>query len=397
MTDSYRLGLVVLHPVPYQVPFYRALARHPAIDPTVIYLDDITMKGVYVEEFKTTIKFDQDLLDGYDHLFVKNLSTRTSSPLISRVNPGLIPLLLRRRFDAVLTTGYNHISAYLSLAGAKLAGSRFLMRAEADLSNPSRGLSSRVKSAVLPRILARADAVMYSCAQNRAYFQHFGVPDDRLFPVLSSVDNTALRHQCHQLREQRPRLRAELGVPDDAKLLLFVGRLTERKRVLDLLQAAGPWLSQRDDVWLVFVGDGPLAGDLAAAAQATGHADRVIFAGFQQERDVPRFLAAADIFILPSQYDPTPKSVNEAMVCGLPVIVSTGVGTAGDLVRHEENGLVFATGDVTELRSHIGRLLEDAALYRQLREAASVSVQQWSPEANADGTAAALRYACGAN
>jgi len=395
MTKKYSLGLAVLHPVPYQIPFYRALARHPDIDPTVIYLDDITIRGTYIDEFKTKIQFDRELLDGYDHVFLKNYSTRPDSAAIARINPGLFGLLLRRRFDAVLTSGYNHPSAYFALAAAKLAGSKFLLRAETDLSNPSQGVFSKVKRFALPYVLARANAIMYSCKRNQEFFLNYGVPEERLFPVLSSIDNAALAKRCAQLRPQRQRLRAELCIPEDAKVLLFVGRLTARKRVMDLLNAARPWLRERRDVWLVFVGDGALADDLATAAEKDDITDRVILAGFQKDSDVARFLAMADVFILPSVYDPTPKSVNEAMVFGLPTIVSTGVGTANDLVRHEENGLVFSTGDVTALSHNIGRLLVDDALRRRLEQGIRHSIQKWSPEANAEGAAAALRYVCG--
>lgn len=397
-TRVHRLAVLALHPVQYQSSLFRALHRHPRVAETIYFLDDISFRNPhYVDEFRTAVLWDLPLTEGFEHRFLRNWSSRIDQAFLKRVNPALIGELRRDRFDAVLVTGYDSISALLGIALAKLRGLKVLFRTEADLNNPySTAGRRRLKRLLLRRLLSRCDAVLFSCERNRAYFRHYGVDDARLFPILSSVDNAFFREQAARHPDQ-VQLRTRLGVPVDGPLFLFVGRLTERKRPRDLIEAFGRHRERAapSPSTLVFVGDGPLRPDLEARAAALGLKDRVFFAGFRNLSEIPPWYAAADVFVLPSEYDPTPKSLNEAMNFALPSIVSRGVGTAEDLVRDAREGLVFDVGDVPGLAFHMDRLAADHALRKAMGDAALERVSGWSPEANAGGVVAALDACAG--
>src|SRR5207248_580451 len=106
------------------------------------------------------------------------------------------------------------------------------------------------------------------------------------------------------------------------------------KRPDDVLSA----LAQLDspNAWLVYAGDGQMRADLAALARELGVSERVKFMGFVNQSQLPETYRAADILVLPSEYEPFGLVVNEAMACGLPAIVSDQVGARFDLVRHGE-------------------------------------------------------------
>jgi glycosyltransferase involved in cell wall biosynthesis len=396
-TRVHRLAVLALHPVQYQSALYRALHRHPGVAETVYFLDDISFRNPhYVDEFRTAVLWDLPLTEGFEHRFLRNWSSRIDRTFIKRVNPALVAELRRDRFDAVLVTGYDSISALLGIALAKLRGLKVLFRTEADLNNPYSSAGRRLlKRALLGRLLGRCDAVLFSCERNRAYFRHYGVDDGRLFPILSSVDNDFFREQAARHPDQ-VQVRTRLGIPLDGALFLFVGRLTERKRPQDLLEAFGRHRERAapSPSTLAFVGDGPLRPEMEARAAALGLKDRVIFAGFRNLSEVPPWYAAADVFVLPSEYDPTPKSLNEAMNFALPSIVSRGVGTAEDLVRSGREGLVFDVGDLPTLTTLIGRLAADHAQRKKMGDAAAQRVEAWSSEGNANSIVAALDMAC---
>jgi glycosyltransferase involved in cell wall biosynthesis len=377
--------------VPYQVPFYRALQEEPRIRPRVLYLSRIGIDEVVVPEFNHAIRFESSLLDGYEHEFVRNWSWNEMKPLVGRINPGLAPALVRGGYDAVLVTGYTMLSAHLAMAASKLSGIKLLLRAEADLTNPSSGLRRRLKERLLGPLLSMADAVMYSCEANKDYFRHYGVPERKLFPLLSSVDNDHYQRLGRELAPRRPELRAALGAQQDQVVFLGVGRFSARKRFADILDAAARLAPHQDRFLLVLAGDGPLRGELEAQARALGLTN-VRFAGYKAATEMPELYAAADAFVLASSYDPTPKTVNEAMVFGLPPVVSTGAGTSRDLVRHQETGLVYDTGDTAGLAASMERLLLDSGLRRTLGELARETVRQWSPQANARGVLEALDH-----
>ncbi|MGH3068820.1 MAG: glycosyltransferase [Streptosporangiaceae bacterium] len=136
----------------------------------------------------------------------------------------------------------------------------------------------------------------------------------------------------------RGRARAALGLPADATVVGAVGRLTYQKAPEDFLAALRALA--RPDVTGVWVGDGELAGQVAAQARETPGV-RMVLAG--QRGNVPELLPAFDVFALPSRYEGLPTAVVEAMVCGVPV-VATAVNAVADVVVPGETGLLVAPG-----------------------------------------------------
>ncbi len=162
-----------------------------------------------------------------------------------------------------------------------------------------------------------------------------GVVADGPAPPHDAPPGAAGRLRC----AQRPaRARAALGLPADATVVGAVGRLTYQKAPEDFLAALQAL--DRPGVTGVWVGDGELAGQVAARARETPGV-RVVLAG--QRGNVPDLLPAFDVFALPSRYEGLPTAVVEAMVCGIPV-VATAVNAVGDVVVPGETGLLVPPG-----------------------------------------------------
>jgi len=159
--------------------------------------------------------------------------------------------------------------------------------------------------------------------------------------------------------------RAQLGLPNDRAVVLFVGGLIKRKGVDILLQAlAHPSLSARAlDVYLA--GEGPLRDELKQLAASIGLSDRVRFVGRIAKDQVHLWMGAADIFVLPSYSEGRPNVVLEAMATGTPV-VATAVNGAMELIADGEDGLLFAPGDVSGLAACLDRLLREPELAESL-------------------------------
>ena len=392
----FRLAVLAYHAVPYQVPFYRALHADPRVEETVFLLSRIGVSPHFDPEMRAMIHWDIPLLNGYNYRFLRNVTFNVRKPLVRRINPALLWAVPFGRYDGVLITGYDTVSAYLGLTAAKMSGAKVILRAEADLSNPSDSLLSRLKRRYLARMLSWYDAVMYSCRANYEYFRCYGLPAEKLFPLPSAIDNAWFLRLAEDRDAQRSVLRAHYQIPEDALVILYAGRFTDRKRPRDLVEAFARMHGSLPKAWLVMVGDGPLRSALEAMVEENG-LTRVVFAGFKNASEMPSHFMMADVFALPSQYDPTPKALNEAMILGLPSIVSTGVGTAEDLVKHNVNGRVFEAGNVAALARNLEEILRDETLRLRLGHEAVATVRSWSPEAGVDGIVAALTHCCGAS
>jgi len=171
--------------------------------------------------------------------------------------------------------------------------------------------------------------------------------------VADGADQAAARPPPATAR--RRRARAELGLPADATVVGAVGRLTYQKAPDDFLAALRAL--GRPGVTGVWVGDGELAGQVAARA-ASLPGGQVLLAG--QRSNVPDLLPAFDVFALPSRYEGLPTVVVEAMVCGIPV-VATAVNAVGDVVIPGETGLLVPPGRPELLAEAVGFLLDTPA------------------------------------
>jgi len=165
----------------------------------------------------------------------------------------------------------------------------------------------------------------------------------------------------------RAELAAELGLDPDAPWLLTVSRIAPQKNLGVLVDAAHRLASgaasaqPHPPVWVI-VGDG--RGDLLAGLRDAAHGADVRFVGARA--DVPRWLAAADVFVLPSAWEARALVVQEALAAGV-AVVATQVGGLPELVG--AGGLLVPPGDADALAAAVGRLLADGALRAELGRA----------------------------
>jgi glycosyltransferase involved in cell wall biosynthesis len=155
------------------------------------------------------------------------------------------------------------------------------------------------------------------------------------------------------------------GTPDSGRPIrvLTTSRLIERKRVDTLLRAIAELDTPR--IALDIAGDGPCMPALQRLTVQLGIADRVVFHGFQDQRQLAVLRARADAFVLASSSESCSMAVLEAIGAGLPVVASR-VGGTPELVRAEQNGLLFEVGDAPGLAGALRRLCTEPGLHARL-------------------------------
>ncbi len=130
-------------------------------------------------------------------------------------------------------------------------------------------------------------------------------------------------------------------------VILFCAKLQPWKRPLDLLRAFAQ--AHHANALLVFAGEGPQRPELERKTAALGVGERVRFLGFKNQSELPAVYTAADLMVLPSEYEPFAVVVNEASCCGCPVVASDRVGAARDLIAPVDPTLIYPCGDVPAL------------------------------------------------
>jgi glycosyltransferase involved in cell wall biosynthesis len=358
------LAVVSTHPIQYYAPLFRRLAETPGLAVRVLYLWDFGAVERHDPGFGQALRWDIDLLEGYDHEFVPNRARQPGTHHFRGIdNPTLPARVAAFRPDAALLVGYNYPSFLRLLFSPRLARCKFLLRGDSHRLVPRRGPKAAIGRALLAALFKRFAGFLYVGAANRRYYLQHGVPERKLFFAPHAVDNdrfTAARADAE--REARA-WRRELGIGEGQRVVLFAGKFEPVKRPLDLLEAfraAAP-----AEAVLLLVGSGPLEGELRR--RAAGHPG-VRFAPFQNQSLMPRTLAAADVVALPSASETWGLVVNEAQCLGRPVLVSDKVGCAEDLVEPGANGWVFPAGDVGALAAALRQALAPGVDLRGMGE-----------------------------
>ncbi|MGD9787000.1 MAG: glycosyltransferase family 4 protein [Sulfuricellaceae bacterium] len=200
---------------------------------------------------------------------------------------------------------------------------------------------------------------------------HFGLPEEKLPIIYSGVD-TATYHPRLRAIHRQP-VREAHRIPAGASLFLFVGSGFERKGVPTLLHAMA---QLPDKAHLMVIGKDKRQPQSERLATKLGLASRVHFLGGQ--KDVRPFYGAADIFVLPTLYDPFPNVALEAMACGLPVVTSNKSGAA-ELIDQGVEGFVCDALDAAALAAHLTSLLEPNAA-ASMGQAARTKVEPYTLE-----------------
>ncbi|HWA28479.1 MAG TPA: glycosyltransferase family 4 protein [Lacunisphaera sp.] len=344
-----RLAIVLSHPIQYYSPWFRWLRANTGLEFRVFYLWDFGVTAQRDPQFEASFKWDVDLLSGYDHEFVPNVSRDPGTHHFNGLdNPALGARLRAWQPDAVLLFGY----AWRSHLGVILRPpAPLIFRGDSHLIGHS---PSWLKRTALRWLYGRFAAVTYVGAANRDYFQYFGVPESKLHFAPHCVDGVRFTRDA-ATEAAAARLRAELGLLGK-KVVLYAGKLLPAKQPTALLaafQALGP-----SQAALVFVGDGPDRAALEAAAAKRPDC-HVRFLPFANQSEMPVRYALADVFVLPSRglYETWGLAVNEAMHLGVPCLVSDRVGCQRDLVSEGETGWVFPATDLAGLQAALARAL----------------------------------------
>lgn len=343
---GFRLGVVVTHPIQYQAPLYKELARRGHVVPHVLFLSHYGVEQSYDRQFGRFIAFDVPLLDGYAHEFVRNWSPRASlSPGADTFNPGLLKAIRRAELDAVVIHGYAYLSAWLAYGSARVLGLPYLMRGE---SNPdvSHGIRQIVKHRLVEPLVTNAAGLLSIGMANRDFYLQYGAEEGRIFHAPYSVDTTRFRRDGEAGRAARAERLDRLGLNPGLPTLLFAAKFVPWKRPFDPIEAVD---LLGGTVNLIMIGDGPLKSALEERATKRPWM-RVL--GFVNQIEIAFWYGAADVFVLPSEHEPWGLAVNEAMAAGSVPIVSDAVGCARDLVA-PQTGRTFPTGNIAALATCI--------------------------------------------
>jgi glycosyltransferase involved in cell wall biosynthesis len=336
-----RVLLISEIPTPYRMPAFERIAAHPDIDLHVLFCAEEEPDRPW--EIESHYEFSYEVLPG----IAPTLRTRRDT-FVYELNPSILGVLRKSPHDVLVVSGYSVFAEQVALLWARVTGRPYVLLSESHLGKARSSWKQAVKEAVLPRVLSRAAAGLATGSAAAAYLSYYGIPPGRIRIFPNTIDVAAYRDAANVARERRPEVLAQHGLPD--RFILYVGRLVERKGILDLLAAHAALPA--DVPPLVVVGDGPLRDEIDRYPRARA-------LGFVASRELPQYYGLADLVVVPSHDEPWGVAVNEALAASAPVVVSDAVGAGPDLVQPGRNGLIYEAGDVGALTRALRSALAD--------------------------------------
>lgn len=275
--------------------------------------------------------------------------------------------------DVVIISGYIDLAAWVAWLWAEMKKKPKVFWSESNQYDRPR---TRWKEYIKRLYVRRFQVAHVYGESNKRYLTSLGMPERSVLVGRATVDLSA--STC---------ILRKAAAKTGPKTLLYLGRFSTEKNVGFLIEAFARFTRRHTEhmVKLALAGYGSLEPSIRERVADLGLQHIVEFWGYADRLDVPQMLQASDILVLPSVSETWGLVVLEAMLCGIPVMVSTNCGCAADLVS-PETGWTFDPTDEDELASLISIVaVETRQRLQCMGEKARVLAQRYTPERAADG------------
>ena len=354
-----RLAVVVSHPTQHFVPLYAELASLGGVDLKVFYIGENGVKPTFDAQFGVNIEWDTPMLNGYSYEFVESGKVLSDFGFWSVDSPLLVEKLNAFDADVLWVHGYAQRANWRAIYSKK-SNTKVLYTSDSNAWINSTRTNSwarrQLKSLIIRRFFSYIDIALSISPANRQYLLDYGLDPNKIIDSSFPVDIERLSIEKESLTDQElTDLRSNLSIARDAKVLLVVSKLIDRKRVQDAVEALARLSDEKTH--LLIVGSGECHSDLQNKAVELNVSNRVHFSGFVNQKSLSNYFSIADILVFPSENEPYGAVVSEVLPFGLPVVIASDIGAIGASAIEGENAMVFQVGDVADLTRQLERLL----------------------------------------
>jgi len=295
--------------------------------------------------------------------------------------------------DAVAVCGWVLPEARAAIAWCRRNDRAVVLMSASKHDDTSR---NRIREAVKRRLIGLCDAALVGGSPQRLYMQHLGMPAENVFVGYDAIGNNYFQQAADAIKNGRREVdRAKLAIRN-RPYFLASNRFIPRKNLDRLVIAYAKYRREIGDVdaWdLVLLGDGPKRGAIKQQI-VDSQTDGVFLPGLRNIFELPAYYTLASCFVHPALQDQWGLVVNEAMACGLPVLVSQTAGCRYELVEEGANGWVFDPRDVDGIADLLARMHKLTAEQRDAMGRRSTEIiSRWGPERFATELAKAVETA----
>ncbi|MFY7829673.1 MAG: glycosyltransferase family 4 protein [Flectobacillus sp.] len=296
-------------------------------------------------------------------------------PLKKRIT-GMLSAIQRFKPDVVNITGYYDLAFWVVLFYCKLNGIKTILSNESTAGDHQRkGFKEKLKAFFVRQF----DGFFNFGTLSAKYMTELGARPHQLLVNKNCVDNQSIRsiYKNAYLNREQSQINQNLHQHN----FIFVGRLIPFKNLPVLMEAFQEALAQtKARNWgLILLGDGEQKVELEKIVSENGF-KQITFLPSVGWKEVPTYLALADVLVLPSYSEPWGLVVNEAMACGMPVIVSERCGCAPDLVQNQRNGIIINPYSGKELANALASFMDGSYSIHDMGRVSEKIIEEYTPQ-----------------
>lgn len=344
-----KVAFILTHPIQYFSPFFRELSKRDKIKFKVFYTIGDNASS-FDTGFNLNVKWDVDLLSGYEFAFLKNTSKIPSTNTFNGIdNPDIISIINKYNPDKIVVYGWSYKS-HLNLLKYYKNKKTIYFRGDSTFIDNQNVFKNTIRALFLNFFVYKyVDFAFYVGKNNRDYFLKCGLKEEQLLYFPYSVDPSFFI--------QKP-----VDNQDSKINILYVGKLQKKKNPLILINAIK--LLENPNVHLTIVGDGELKDQVTKEIS-----NQIEYLGFKNQTELIDIYRNSDILVMPSSgpNETWGLVLNEAAASGLVLIASDKVGGAIDMIRDGYNGYIFKSDDQADLIDKLKILLNDFKYIKKLK------------------------------
>ena len=343
-------------PSPYRVDFFNELGKYCT-------LDVIFERSTSDERDKSWEEFQFKHFNG---IILNGARFGKDKAITWKILPWL-----RKEYTHIIVADAATPVGILAICYLKWKKKAYFIEGDGAQYVQRKGLKERLKRFVL----GGAAGYFSTSKELDYYYKMYGAAPERIYRYPFSSIHASEIQEWEDRQEKRAIARSALKIFLEKKMVLAIGRF-EHIKGFDLLIQSAKDLENDTDIYIV----GGTATDEYDILLSENNISNVYFVEFQRKKVLSQYFLAADLFVLPTRYDPWGLVINEAMAFGLPVISTDKCVAALELIENGINGYVVPSEDITELRNRMKQLLNTDSLCVEMGKSNLQKIKEYTIE-----------------
>ena len=365
-----KLAIITTHPIQYQTPLFKKLAKKlPNLQ--VFFASRHGLSSKYIDpEFKKNIKWDigSKMLDGYKSEFSKNQNKNINQFSLNFLN--LEKKLIKGNFDHILVLGWNNLLYINAILYALKHKIKLILRVETNLLLKINPIKRLIKTIILKNLFKKINYFLAIGILNKNFLLNHNVPRKKIYPGPYFVDNNFFSKKIKKKSKSKK------------KIVLFVGKLIQRKNPFEFLNLAQMFLKNKK-IQFIMIGDGILKKECLKFINKR-RLNNVSLIGFVNQTQLKNYYQKSDLLIVPSYYETWGLVINEAFASNIPVICSENCGASKDLILNGKTGFTYPTNELKILYTKTNKILKNKSLSNKLRTNISRKIKDYDVDISAN-------------